>query len=81
MAPAAPTRSSRPSPAADLPTPSGSLSLRTPLTLLKHIPEDVCTPALGAHDEIRDGAWVAELTGLMDLSSWPAGMRVIVRKK
>ena len=27
------------------------------------------------------GAWVAELTGLLDLSSWPAGMRVIVRKE
>jgi hypothetical protein len=24
---------------------------------------------------------VAELTGLLDLSSWPAGMRVIVRKE
>ena len=33
------------------------------------------------HDQIRDGAWVAELTGLLDLSRWPAGMRVIVRKE
>jgi hypothetical protein len=30
---------------------------------------------------VRDGAWVAELTGLLDLSSWPKGMRVIVRKE
>ena len=30
---------------------------------------------------MRPGAWVAELTGLLDLSSWPAGMRVIVRKE
>lgn len=29
----------------------------------------------------RDGAWVSELTNLVDLSSWPAGMRVIVRKE
>jgi len=29
----------------------------------------------------REGAWVAELTGMLDLSSWPAGMRVIVRKE
>lgn len=29
----------------------------------------------------RDGAWVAELTGLLDLTSWPEGMRVIVRKE
>ena len=39
------------------------------------------TPAYDAHDQVRDGAWVAELTDLMDLSSWPAGMRVIVRKE
>ena len=29
----------------------------------------------------RPGAWVADITGLLDLSSWPAGMRVIVRKE
>ena len=30
---------------------------------------------------MRDGAWVAELTGLLNLATWPAGMRVIVRKE
>ena len=30
---------------------------------------------------VRDGAWVAELTGLLDLTGWPPGMRVIVRKE
>ena len=49
--------------------------------LLKRIPEHVWAPALDAHDEVRDGAWVAELTGLLDLSSWPAGMRVIARRE
>jgi len=49
--------------------------------LLKLIPEHVWTEAYDAHDALRDGAWVAELTDLMDLSSWPAGMRVIVRKE
>ena len=39
------------------------------------------SPAYDAHDEIRDGAWVAELTGLLDMSKWPKGMRVIVRKE
>src|SRR5665811_829420 len=34
--------------------------------LLKLIPKDVWTPAYDAHDAIRDGAWVAELTHLMD---------------
>lgn len=33
-----------------------------------------------ADDEVRDGTWVAELTALLDLASWPAGMRVIVRR-
>lgn len=49
--------------------------------LLKLIPEQVWTAAYDAVDQIRDGAWVAELTDLLDLSSWPAGMRVIVRKE
>jgi hypothetical protein len=49
--------------------------------LLDRIPEQVWTPAYDAHDQIRDGAWVAELTGLLDLTSWPAGMRVIARKE
>ena len=39
------------------------------------------TPAYDADGVQRDGAWVAELTGVLDLSSWPAGMRVIVRKE
>ena len=31
--------------------------------------------------EIRKGAWVAELTGLVDLSSWPEGTRLICRRE
>jgi len=49
--------------------------------LLERIPEDVWTPAYDAHDKVRDGAWVAELTGLLDLKGWPKGMRVIARKE
>jgi hypothetical protein len=39
-------------------------------------------PALDAdgHEE-RDGAWVAELTGRLDLSGWPEGTRLIVRRE
>jgi hypothetical protein len=48
---------------------------------LDAIPEQVWTPAYDAHDQIRDGAWVAELTSLLDLSGWPKGMRVIARKE
>ena len=49
--------------------------------LLTKIPDHVWTPAYDAHDQVRDGAWVAELTDLLDLKGWPAGMRVIARKE
>jgi hypothetical protein len=45
------------------------------------IPDDAWTPAYDADGETRDGAWVAEVTDLLDLRSWPKGMRVIVRKE
>jgi len=57
-----------------------SLPDNTP-ELLTKIPQHVWAPALDAHDEVRDGAWVADLTGLLNLANWPAGMRVIVRKE
>jgi hypothetical protein len=39
------------------------------------------TPAYDGNGQVRDGAWIADITGLLDLPSWPAGMRVIVRKE
>jgi DDE family transposase len=47
------------------------------------IPDSAWTPAYDAHNEVRDRAWVAELTDLLDLTAtgWPPGMRVIVRKE
>jgi hypothetical protein len=45
------------------------------------VPAHVWTPAYNADGEVRDGAWVAEVTGLLDLTGWPPGMRVIVRKE
>ena len=45
------------------------------------IPDRVWEPAYDAGGQVRPGAWVAELTGLLDLSSWPQGMRVIARKE
>ena len=45
------------------------------------LPERVWEPAYDAGGEVRPGAWVAELTGLLDLVGWPAGMRVIVRRE
>jgi hypothetical protein len=38
-------------------------------------------PAYNADGDPRPGAWVIEATGLMNLSTWPKGMRVIVRKE
>ena len=49
--------------------------------LIEKIPAKVWTAAYDADHKPRKGAWVAELTGLLDLSSWPAGMRVIIRKE
>jgi hypothetical protein len=45
------------------------------------LPDTAWTAALAADGEVRDSADVAELTGLLDLSRWPAGMRVIVRRE
>jgi hypothetical protein len=49
--------------------------------LLRLIPESVWAPAYDGDGDIRDGAWVAELTGLLDLTCWPKGLRVIARKE
>ena len=49
--------------------------------LLGLIPTHVWAPAYDSDGNVRDGAWVAEVTGLLDLTGWPNGMRVIVRKE
>jgi hypothetical protein len=45
------------------------------------LPERVWEPAYDAGGQVRPGAWVAELTGLLNLGGWPEGMRVIVRRE
>jgi Transposase DDE domain group 1 len=45
------------------------------------VPAGSWTPAYDVDGQVRDGAWVADITGLLDLSSWPPRMRVIVRKE
>jgi hypothetical protein len=45
------------------------------------LPERVWEPAYDASGQVRPGAWVAELTGLLNLGGWPEGMRVIVRRE
>jgi hypothetical protein len=58
---------------------------------LRLLPRTAWTPAYqarkpragehGIQIHPRDGAWVAELTDLVDLSAWPAGTRLILRKE
>jgi hypothetical protein len=45
------------------------------------VPAQAWTPAYDGDGQVRKGAWVADLTGLLDLDAWPAGMRMIVRKE
>jgi hypothetical protein len=45
------------------------------------LPDRIWEPAYDAGGQVRPGAWVAELTGLLDLGDWPEGMRMIVRKE
>jgi hypothetical protein len=60
-------------------------------TALDAIPKRAWTPAYqarrpraaeaGVQIEPRDGAWVAEATGLIPLPGWPGGTRLILRKE
>ena len=45
------------------------------------IPEYCWHPAIQTDGDLREGAWVAEVTGNVDLSAWPAGSRLILRKE
>jgi hypothetical protein len=45
------------------------------------VPADGWTPAYDGDGQVRKGAWVADITGLLNLDDWPAGMRVLVRKE
>jgi len=38
-------------------------------------------PAIDASGDIRDGAWVAEATTLVNLATWPARTRLVLRKE
>jgi hypothetical protein len=71
-----------------LASPSRRLRYSVGMTITEDMQEAILTvpgrvwePAYDAGGEVRPGAWVAELTGLLDLAGWPAGMRVIVRRE
>jgi len=43
--------------------------------------ESAWKPAVNHDGQPREGAWVTELTGLIDLPSWPSGTRLICRRE
>ena len=45
------------------------------------IPENAWVAAIDSDGEDRDGACVAELTDQLDLSAWPQGSRLVVRRE
>jgi thioesterase domain-containing protein len=48
---------------------------------IRALPEQVWHPALEQDGTLRQGAEVAELTGMIDLAGYPDGTRVIVRRE
>lgn len=53
-------------------------------TAIRALPVQAWTPAINSDGSLREGAAVAELTGLLPhltAAGWPAGMRVIVRRE
>lgn len=47
--------------------------------IVDQIPDQCWEPAIQTGGGIRDGAWVAEATGMLDLTAWPEGSRVFLR--
>jgi len=50
-------------------------------TAVLAVPPQAWTPAYNIDGAERDGAWLAEITDLLDLTAWPEGARVIVRRE
>jgi len=49
--------------------------------VIEELEPDEWWDAIEADEEIRDGAWVAEITEMVDTEAWPSGSRVIVRRE
>lgn len=45
------------------------------------MPDCLWRPALNQDGTLRDGAEVTELTGMADLTGYPVGTRIIVRRE
>jgi Transposase DDE domain group 1 len=50
-------------------------------TAILEIPEDARVPALDQDGSVRKNGEVAEITDMVDLSAWPDGCRLIVRRE
>jgi hypothetical protein len=50
-------------------------------TAILEIPEDAWVPALDQDGSVRTNGEVAEITDIVDLSAWPDGCRLIVRRE
>jgi hypothetical protein len=48
---------------------------------ISDLDDDEWWEAVEGDDEVRDGAWVAEVTEMLDLEAWPKGSRVVVRRE
>ena len=47
--------------------------------IVDQVPGHCWEPAIESDGGIRDGAWVVEVTGMLDLTTWPHASRVILR--
>lgn len=47
--------------------------------IVDQVPGHCWEPAIETDGGIRDGAWVADVTGMLDLSTWPEGAKVLLR--
>lgn len=48
---------------------------------IMELPESAWQAAIDADANIREGAWVAELTDHLDLAEWPEGTRLVCRRE
>jgi hypothetical protein len=48
---------------------------------ISRVPARAWLPAVDADGGVRDGGDVVEVTDLLDLTRWPAGMRVLIRRE
>jgi len=47
--------------------------------IVDRVPDHCWEPAIETDGGIRDGAWVVDVTGMLNLSTWPTGATVILR--